>query len=88
MIKGVLRAGAIQLLDPVPSDWPDGQEVAIEPVWGEPSDDPGDIDRWYEELTALGFAHYEPGEREQVYALLAEADDQAKELVRREMGLP
>jgi hypothetical protein len=47
-----------------------------------------DLDAWYQELKQLGPAQYDPGEREQVRAILAEADAQAKELVRREMGSP
>ena len=52
--------------------------------------DPGaieDLDAWYRELQSLGPAVYEPGERERVQAILDEADEQAKALVRREMGL-
>ena len=47
-----------------------------------------DLDEWYRELDRLGPAQYEPGEREQIRALLAEADAHAKELVRREMEAP
>jgi antitoxin (DNA-binding transcriptional repressor) of toxin-antitoxin stability system len=46
-----------------------------------------ELDEWYRELQALGPAQYEPGEWEQVQLLLDEADQQAKSLVRREMGL-
>jgi hypothetical protein len=46
-----------------------------------------DLDEWYRELQALGAAVYEPGEREHVRQILREADDQAKALVRRGMGL-
>jgi hypothetical protein len=45
-----------------------------------------DLDEWYRELQALGPADYEPGEWERVQAILIEADEQAKALVRREMG--
>jgi hypothetical protein len=46
-----------------------------------------DIDRWYEGLEALGAARYEPGEREQIQAMLAEADERARADVRRQMAL-
>jgi hypothetical protein len=45
------------------------------------------LEVWYRELETLGPAQYEPGEWEQVQLLLNEADEQAKALVRREMGL-
>ena len=32
MIRGVVEHGAVRLLDPVPGEWPEGQEIQIEPV--------------------------------------------------------
>ena len=32
MIRGVVEHGAVRLLDAVPSEWPEGQEIRIEPV--------------------------------------------------------
>ena len=32
MIRGVVEHGTVRLLDAVPSEWPEGQEIQIEPV--------------------------------------------------------
>ena len=60
------------------------REVIVEEAEPATTDD---LDVWYRELQLLGPAQYEPGEREQVEAVLNDADEQAKSLVRREMGL-
>jgi hypothetical protein len=82
MIRAVVQNGLIHPLDPLPIEWAEGRMVVVEDAESGISDD---LDDWYRELTQLGPAQYEPGEREQIRALLAEADAQAKELVRREM---
>lgn len=85
LIKAIYRNGLIYPAEPVPPDWSDGQAVIVETEWAEPSDDPGEIDRWVAEWRAVGPLQYEPGEREHVQAVLAEADRQAKDFVRRRM---
>ncbi len=82
MIRAVVQNGLIHPLDPMPVDWIEGRVVLVE---GTESDTTDDLATWYEELQLLGPAQYDPGEREQVRARLAEADAQAKEFVRREM---
>jgi plasmid stability protein len=42
------------------------------------------LKEWYRELQELGPAQYEPGESEDVQAILAEADELAKAMVRRQ----
>ena len=32
MIRGVVEHGMVRLLDALPSEWPEGQEIQIEPV--------------------------------------------------------
>ncbi len=86
MIRAVLRDGLIHPLEPLPAEWSDGRELRVDEA--EPSDHLDDLDQWYQELEALGAALYEPGEREQIQAIMEEADEQAKAIVRREMGLP
>lgn len=85
MIKAVLKNGAFQPLEALPTTWRDGQEVVVDEAEETSS---ADLDRWYEELEALGGARYEPGEREQIQIMMAEADEQAKAFIRRQMGLP
>ncbi len=85
MIRAVVQNGLICPLDPLPIEWAEGRMVVVEDAEPGVSDD---LDEWYRELNRLGPARYEPGEREQIRALLAEADAQAKERVRREMEAP
>jgi hypothetical protein len=85
MIRGVVQDGLIRPLDPLPPDWAEGHMVIVEEVESSTSDD---LDEWYQGLQRLGPAQYDPGEREQIRAIWAEADAQAKEIVRREMGSP
>lgn len=85
MIRAIVENGVIRPIDPLPADWSEGQLVRVEEA--EPENGPA-LDAWFQELQRLGPARYEPGEAEQVQAILAEADTQAKATVRREMGLP
>jgi hypothetical protein len=84
MIRGVVQNGNIHPLDPIPPDWVEGHRVIVEDA-DPPSS--GDLDGWYRELQDLGPAQYEPAERETVQAILIEADKQAKDTVRQQMGL-
>ena len=84
MIRAILRKGKIQPVDELPSHWREGQELIVEGC--EPSDDPADIKEWHDELVALS-AQIPAEDHERMAAALAEQDRQAKELMRREMGL-
>jgi hypothetical protein len=84
MIHAIIQNGQIHPLDPLLADWTEGRQVIIEESESTSS---SDLDEWYRELQELGPAQYEPGEWERVQATLAEADEQAKALVRRQMGL-
>jgi hypothetical protein len=83
MIRAVVQNGLIRPLDPLPLDWDEGRLVVVEDAESTASDD---LLEWYQELTRLGPAQVDPGEREKIQAVMADADAQAKELVRREMG--
>lgn len=88
MIRAVFSHGSIVPIDELPADWEKEKSLLIEP---DPDGDnplPEELQKWFDDLQALGTAEYEPGEIEQMEALMAEADRQAKEFVRREMGLP
>jgi hypothetical protein len=84
MIRAMIQNGQIHLLDPLPADWTEGHQVIVEDA--EPAPSVG-LEEWYRELQELGPAQYEPGEWEQVQATLAEADELAKAMVRRQMDL-
>lgn len=86
MPRAVLREGMIYPLDPLPPDWVDGLELQVE-VAEELQDSPEEIDRRFEKLEEL-VAQIDPEDHRRLEAALAEADAQAKEYVRREMGLP
>ncbi len=53
MIRAVLSNGVIQPVDPLPPDWPDGQELQVEPAQPALPDRVEDLDRWYQELESL-----------------------------------
>lgn len=85
MTRAILKNGVIYPLDPLPPEWTDGKELRVEDA-GEPESSPEDIDRWYQELEML-VAQNDPKDMERLEAALKEADDQAKAMMRREMGL-
>jgi hypothetical protein len=82
MIRAVLKNGILQPLDPPPAAWSDGRELRVEEA--EPSAD--DLDQWYRDLDAL-VGRLDPGDHPRLEAALRNADEQAKALVRRQMGL-
>jgi len=84
MIRAVIQNGQIHPLDPLPAEWTEGRQVLIEAAEPPSSDD---LEAWHRELLELGPAQYEPGEWERVQAILSEADELAKAVVRRQMGL-
>ncbi|HYU33627.1 MAG TPA: hypothetical protein VEW48_15860 [Thermoanaerobaculia bacterium] len=83
MVKAVLHDGVIQPLSPLPDTWSEGQELLVQeagPVGLE------DWDAWEQEIENLA-ANISPEDHLRVEAALAEADREAKEFVRRQMGL-
>lgn len=92
MIRAVFENGEVRLLDPAPTDWPDGQSLIVErapgpdAVHGAEIDTAPDVATWYAELVRLGSFRYEPGEKEEIDALMREMDEAAKEGVRKEMS--
>jgi len=84
MIRAILKKGKIQPVDELPEYWREGQELIVEGA--EPSEDPADIKRWYAKLLALS-AQIPPEDHQRMAAAVAEQDRQAKEQMRRDMGL-
>jgi hypothetical protein len=84
MIRAILKKGKIEPLDELPGYWHDGQELIVEGC--APSDDPAEIRKWHKKLQALS-AQIAPEDHKRMAAALAEQDRQAKESMRREMGL-
>ncbi len=84
MIRAVVQNGLIRPIEPLPAEWNEGRQVIVEDA---DFTSVAELEEWYRELQRLGPAEYEPGEWQQVQAVLNEADEQAKDLVRREVGL-
>ena len=84
MIRAILKKGKIQPLDELPAHWREGQELMVEGC--EPSDDPTDIKKWHDELLALS-AQIPAEDHARMAAALAEQDRQAKDRMRRDLGL-
>jgi hypothetical protein len=84
MIRAILKNGKIQPLDELPGDWRDGQELTIE--GGAPSDDPREIQKWYDELQRLA-EEVPESDHEIMAAAIRQQDELAKAQMRKKMGL-
>ena len=84
MVKAVVSRGEIRPLEPLPADWQEGQPLRVEKDDGEMLVE--EIDRDFAVLSNLCEAS-EPADEEQLERALQEARRQAKEQVRRHMGL-
>ncbi len=82
MIRAVVQNGLIRPIEPLPAEWNEGRQVIVEDA---DFTSVAELEEWYRELQRLGPAEYEPGEWQQAQAVLNEANEQAKDLVRREM---
>jgi hypothetical protein len=85
MVKAVMSGGEIRPIEPLPTDWREGQPLRIEKA------DDGDMplektDRDFAELAKL-CADSESANEDQLERAIHEARRQSKQLVRREMGL-
>ncbi len=85
MVKAILEHGSIRPLSPLPGGWSDGQELMI--TEAPPRDDPQDLKEWSRVIDEMAAA-VPPEDFDLVDATLTEADKEAKEIVRRQMGLP
>jgi hypothetical protein len=86
MPRAVLKNGVIYPVDPLPPEWADGKELWVEEPH-EPGDNLHGEDHWLDELDAM-VAENDAEDFKKLEDALREADQQAKEWVRREMGLP
>ena len=85
MPKAVLKDGVICPLEPLPPEWKDGQELRVEAAAD--IDEDQDLDAWYHELQAL-VVQNDPEDLARVDQAIRSAKEQAKALVRKQMGLP
>jgi hypothetical protein len=88
MVKAVVTDGEIRPLEPLPPDWREGQPLRIEKAEVGEMDDPPveEIDRDFAVLASLCTGS-DPGDEEQLERALGEARREAKDHVRRQMGL-
>jgi hypothetical protein len=87
MLKAVLKNGEIRPLEPLPPEWTDGRELRVEAVVDEDEDEDQDLNTWYHELQSL-VAQNDPNDWARVEQAIQTANEQAKALVRKQMGLP
>lgn len=85
MPKAVLKNGLICPLEPLPAEWADGRELRVEAAAND--DEEQDLDAWFHEFQAL-VAQNDPIDCARVEQAIRAADEQAKALVRKQMGLP
>jgi hypothetical protein len=86
VIRAIVECGLIRPLEPLPTEWIDGQELrVVEAGTREESEEP---DSWCAEMDTLAAELADPEDWARIEAALTEADRQAKACVRREMGLP
>jgi hypothetical protein len=85
MPKAILKNGVIEPLEPLPPEWADGRELRVESASDD--DEDRDFDEWHRELTAL-VAKNDPNDIARIDKAIQIADEQAKALVGKQMGLP
>ncbi len=84
MVKAVLRRGAIEPLSPLPSDWAEGQELVIAEARAEAKNE--NLAAWSREIDELS-AQMSKDDFDRVDRAIAQADQEAKDSVKRQMGL-
>jgi len=85
MVKAIVSRGEIRPLEPLPADWREGQTLQVEKA--DESEMPvEEIDRDFAVLANL-CSESEPANEDQLDRALHEARREAKEQVRRHMGL-
>jgi hypothetical protein len=86
MPRAVLKNGVIYPVDPLPPEWADGKELRIESM-EEAVVEPDADEKWFQQLEAAA-QQIDPRDIEKLEVALKKADEQAKAMARREMGLP
>ena len=83
-IRARVKKGKLELLKPLPKTWKDGDEVEL---YGDRVPTPAEIDEDFAELDRLCKKLDDPEDLRRMDEALAKHDRQAKEHMRREMGL-
>ena len=87
MPRAILKNGVIVPVEPLPAEWGEGTELVVqEPGPEEKPDDDQSLQEWYQELNAM-CSQNDPEEMASLRADLDEHRREAKEWMRRRMGL-
>jgi enoyl-CoA hydratase/carnithine racemase len=84
-IRAVLRHGVIQPVEPLPSDWAEGQELVVEEPNATHAD--AELSQWAQEMDAAT-AQIPAEEHDRFLRALDEIERDSKEAVRKQWGLP
>lgn len=76
MPRAVFRNGTIQLGEPIPGDWVEGQQLRVEPVPGRKT--VADLDQWFAELDAM-YRAGDPEDHQRLMTAIAEIRESGKE---------
>ena len=88
MVRAELRDGLFHPLDPIPADWVPGKQLRVDEIDSEPAIQSADLDQWLHDLDEATAQLDDAQEWALIEQSLTDADRQAKEYIRREMGLP
>jgi hypothetical protein len=83
-IKAILRNGRIQPLEPLPSDWTDGQELVVEQP--DLAGAEAQIGQWAKDLEDAA-ARLPAEEHHRFRQALSEIERESKEAIRRQWGI-
>jgi len=88
MIKAIISNGVIVPREPLPDDWQEGTEVAVELFPGEleQAEDKSDTDKWMDEVEATARLG-NPMDDQRLEAAIQEIHRREKELARKRLGL-
>lgn len=87
MVRAELRDGVFHPLDPIPAAWVPGQQLRVEEIDTNPAIQADVLDQWLRDLDEATAPLDDAQEWAEIEQNLVDADRQAKEQVRREMGL-
>jgi len=82
MIKAIFKNGLIQPVEPLPATWTEGCELVVDEIGAAESD----WVEWNAEMDALA-AQIDPEDFRRLDRALAEAKEQARSIVRKQMEL-
>jgi len=88
MIKAIITSGVIVPRDPLPDDWPEGTEVAVERLPGDatPVNETGCTDAWMDEVEAIA-RQGDPQDDERLDAAVHEIVRREKDFARRSLSV-